>query len=216
MQENKINMNIEKLTVGFLIENCYVISSKDNHEAMVVDPGDEANKIIQFLKAKNLTLSKILLTHGHIDHIGACSQLYQAFQPEIFLHQNEYSLYQRVNDQAKLFGLPELDVPETVTFINEKDKIPFAGQFFEVIYTPGHTQGSICYHSVKEHILFTGDTLFKESIGRTDLPGSIPDIIIPSIKKKLLTLADKTVIYPGHMGKSTIGSEKQRNPFLMM
>ena len=199
------------LTVGALAENCYIIH--ENNKAIIIDPGDEADRIMSILQEKNLHLEKILLTHAHYDHIGAVDILYEKLKPEIFLHKDDNEIYFKASDQANYFGLPDLKVPDALTPIEHNDEIIFEDYSIKVLHTPGHSPGSVCFHFVSEDFVFTGDTLFKHAIGRTDLPGGDSRKIIPSIKNNLFKLNDDCVVYPGHMMPTTILEEKTNNPF---
>ena len=209
-------MNIKTFIVGSFGENTYVIfdkNDKSNDSAIIIDPGDENGHVIDFLKSNNLNPIKILLTHSHIDHIIGIQFLYRYYQPEIYLHEDDHWIYKRANEQASFFGLSDVESVDVTNLFKEEIVIPFSTSQFEVIHTPGHTPGSVCYYSRQDKIIFTGDTLFKRSIGRTDLLGGNSSSIIDSIRNKLFVLDDNVIIYPGHMDKSSIGEEKLMNPF---
>ena len=207
------NIHIEKFVVGPLKENTYILHDQ-NQECIIIDPGDEEeDKIVNYLKIHNLYPKKILITHAHFDHVGALNTIYQLYKPQIYLYELDYDLYQNIDKQLALFGLPTIILPPLKPFDRYLDQIFFFNQSFYIIHTPGHTRGSVCFFYPENQILFTGDTLLYESIGRTDLPGTQPDQIIPSIKNNLLNLDENIVIYPGHMQSSTIGHEKKYNPF---
>lgn len=206
-------MQIDKLSVGFFLENTYILH--EENEAIIIDPGDEDDRIIDFLESKKLNLQSILLTHGHLDHIGAVDSLYQKYQADIYLHEDDYILYQNVKRQASLLGLAEVNVPDFKPYNNDFKNFSFRGHDINIIHTPGHTMGSVCYLFSNLKWLFTGDTLFRGAIGRTDLPGGDPSKIIPSIKNNLLSLDNSIEIFPGHMETSTIGTERNHNPYLI-
>ncbi len=204
-------MTIKTLVVGPLDVNCYVIHY--DKEAVCIDPGGDFNVIIDYITKNDLKLNKIILTHGHFDHIGASKALYDKYNADVYINENDYNLYLNVNDFIPSFmDYPPIEVPKKVKFV--EDRLYFGDKYFNVIHTPGHTKGSVSYYCEEVGVIFTGDTLFKGSIGRTDLPGGDYKSIMHSIKNKILLLGDSTVIYPGHMGISTIGEEKLRNPFL--
>ncbi len=204
-------MNIETLVLGPLTENCYIVY-QDN-DAVLIDPGDEDVRIIDFLQSHQLQLSKILLTHAHYDHVGALLPLAEKYQPEIYLHKEDLWLYQNVDKQLPGFGLPNIKLPEISFFTNDQDEISFQNSSFQVMHTPGHTPGSVCYYHKSSNSIFTGDTLFKQGIGRTDLPGGSYSDLISSIKEKLFQLNNQVRVYAGHMEASTIEQERQYNPF---
>jgi glyoxylase-like metal-dependent hydrolase (beta-lactamase superfamily II) len=204
-------MTIKTLVVGPLEVNCYIIHN--DKDAICIDPGDDPDMIMDYLTANSLSLGKILLTHAHFDHIGGVKSLYDKYKPDIYLHKGDYNLY--TNASGLMPGFTDhikIEVPKDVNFIEDNDIVSFSDKDFKVIHTPGHSRGSVCYYY--DDVLFTGDTIFRGSIGRTDLPGGDYNTIISSIKNKLCILSDNTVIYPGHMGISTIKEEKLSNPFL--
>jgi len=210
-------MWIRSLIVGFLDTNCYLVAPKEGSEAIVIDPGfreDEAEKILKEITEHGLQVKYIVNTHGHLDHISGNSILRQATKALILIHENDVSM---LNDSLKNFsrrlGLV-VTSPPADRLIRDGEIIELGQLELEVIHTPGHTYGSISLYCQEEGIVFTGDTLFAGSIGRTDLSGSSFKDIMQSLRGKLMKLPDQTLVYPGHGGKTTIGKEKRDNPFL--
>jgi len=204
----------EILPVGPLRCNCSVIGDDATREAMVIDPGDDLSKIVAILQKHNLSVKRIVITHAHIDHVGGAMKLRALTGAPIFLNQDDYALLKMLDVQAAWLGMA---VPEAV----EIDQSPAHGDSLRtgslvstVLHTPGHTQGSICLYFPAEKTLIAGDTLFAGSIGRTDLPGGSFEKIIGSLKGHLLALPDETVVVPGHGALTTIGEERESNPFL--
>jgi hydroxyacylglutathione hydrolase len=203
---------IDRLTVGPFGTNCYILGDESNREGMVIDPGDDVKGILTRAGELKLNIKQIVLTHGHIDHIGALKPLKEATGAEISMHPADAkSLANRA--LGVLFGLFYPPAPPPDRLLNEGDTIQVGEVKLKVLHTPGHTPGGISLAG--DGVVFTGDTLFKESIGRTDLPGGNHSEIIRSIRHKLLTLPDETVVYPGHGPETTIGTEREGNPFLV-
>ncbi|MDD4873509.1 MAG: MBL fold metallo-hydrolase [Dehalococcoidales bacterium] len=206
-------MILKMLTVGAYEANCYIVGSEKDRSGMVIDPGDEAGRIISEIKNLNLQIKTIVLTHGHADHTGAAMKVKKETGAEIAVHEDDISLINNEIISAILgFSRDKRCIPDKL--LNDGDVVSIGGLNFNVIHTPGHSSGGICLSG--EGVLFSGDTLFENSIGRTDLPGSDGDyeIIIKSIKDKLMTLDDKITVYPGHGPKTTIGAERRGNPFI--
>lgn len=204
-------MLIKKMPLGCYSANCYILTCKDTKETIVVDPGGDSKKAIKVIEEEGLKLKYIVLTHGHADHIGGVLELKNTYDVPILIHENDEEL---IADSSK--NLSDLLPMEKTEFnssenLKDGDIIEFGKLKIEVIHTPGHTQGCICL-KIDNHII-TGDTLFKESVGRTDLYGSSGDII-DSIKNKLLTYSDDVIVYPGHGENSTIGYERENNPYI--
>lgn len=192
--------------------NCYIVYSEDTKKAVVIDPGVELKVIEDYIEKNKLEVEKILLTHGHADHIGTLQDLKTKLQVPILAHKDELELLRdgSLNFSIQMFAKEiSIDIDEA---LEDKDLIKIEDLEFEVIHTPGHTPGGVCYKI--GNYLITGDTLFQGSIGRTDFPGGSFEEIIDSIKSKLLVLDESTTILPGHGPHSTIAYEKQYNPFL--
>lgn len=206
-------MNIDCLVLGMICTNCYIVSDKNTKEAIVIDPADEAEKIIAYLKERQLSLKAILLTHGHFDHINGIEELKKHFFVKVYAGRAE----------DKLLLNPELNCSYQIArevsvcadeWIEDGNQLTFGSLSFNVIETPGHTRGCVCYYFKSEQVLFSGDTLFLESVGRCDMPTGNEQQMMDSIVNKLFLLPDETVVYPGHGNKTFIGYEKRNNPYI--
>ncbi len=207
-------MIIETFPVGPLQCNCTILGDEEAAEAIVIDPGDEVGRIQRRLTELGLKLKQILVTHAHIDHVGGALRLKRLTGAPILLNENDLPLLKMMEMQAGWIGIP---TPETAPpdesladgLVVGLDRYPA-----QVVYTPGHTQGSVCLHFAALKLLVAGDTLFAGSIGRTDLPGGNSEQIIDSIQTRLLALPDETKVLTGHGPSTTIGTERKSNPFL--
>ncbi|MGC2423523.1 MAG: MBL fold metallo-hydrolase [Nitrospirota bacterium] len=206
-------MILETIAVGALAVNCYIVGSEAAHEAAVIDPGDDAARITSVLHRRGLNLKYIILTHAHFDHAGAAKELFEKTFASVMVHEKDAALLKNISVQAALFGMNVDEPPRPDIFLKGGDKIEVGDVEMEVIETPGHTPGGISLYIKKAHVVFTGDTLFWGSIGRTDLPGGDYNTIIHSLKDKLGNLPDDTKVYPGHGDDTTIGFEKKQNPY---
>jgi hydroxyacylglutathione hydrolase len=204
----------EIFPVGPLGCNCSVFGDETTREAIVVDPGDDVADIERILDAHGLRVKAIVITHAHIDHIGGAAKLKASRNAPVYMNPSDGVLYDLLDVQAGWLGVETPDRTEVDTAAREGDTLRLGGTEFHVLHTPGHTPGSTCLWIPGESKLIAGDTLFRESIGRTDLPGGDPAAILRSIKGKLLTLPDETVVVPGHGPVTTIAHERQWNPFL--
>lgn len=207
-------MILETFPVGPLQCNCTVLGDKASGEAMVVDPGENIPQILAILARHKLTLKQIVVTHGHIDHVGGAVRLKRATGAPILLNQNDLPLLAMMDEQAGWLGIetPEVAPPD----VSAEDGMVagIAGHAAHILHTPGHTRGSICLHFAQDNLLLAGDTLFARSIGRTDLPGGDGRQILRSIHDRVLTLPEETRVVPGHGPATTIGEERESNPFL--
>jgi hydroxyacylglutathione hydrolase len=204
----------EILPVGMLQCNCSIFGDEQSREAIVIDPGDNIEEILAILEKHSLKVKAIVITHAHIDHIGGAAKLKALTGAPVHMNQDDAELYDRLDVQAGWLGVETPERTAIDTAAREGDSLKLGNAEFQVLHTPGHTQGSISLWIPAENKLVAGDTLFRDSIGRTDLPGGDGRQILRSIHTKLLTLpADATVI-PGHGPNTTIGREKERNPFL--
>ncbi|KWT84102.1 MBL fold metallo-hydrolase [Candidatus Magnetominusculus xianensis] len=200
---------IRRIAVGQLEVNCYIVS--DDAEAMVIDPGDEPDRILDYITEKGLKLVKILCTHTHFDHIGALPDLKEAFlNASVQMHKDEVVIYKMAKDMAAVWGFQIDPMPEPDVLLSEGSEVVVGGITFKVLHTPGHTPGGICLYGAGN--LISGDTLFAGSVGRTDLPGGN----MPALKtsfKRLMTLPSDTKVLPGHGPTSTIADELSNNFF---
>ena len=213
-------MIIETFPVGPLQCNCTVLGCVTTRRAIVIDPGDEVETVLAALGRLELTVEAIIHTHAHLDHVGATHGLADVTGARVLLHDGDQFLYDNVDLQAQLFGFPVPEMTPVGGHLKDGEALAFGEIRGEILHTPGHTPGSLCLHiptessSLPEPRLFAGDTLFAGSIGRTDLWGGDMDAIIRSIRGRLLTLPDETVVVPGHGPATTIGRERRTNPFL--
>ena len=204
----------EILAVGPLRCNCSILGDEATREAMVVDPGDDIAKIVALLEKHQLIVKRIVITHAHIDHVGGAMKLRALTGAPIFLNENDYALLKMLDVQAAWLGMAAPDAVEIDQSPAQGDSFSTGSIVANVLFTPGHTEGSICLYFPAEKMLLAGDTLFAGSIGRTDLPGGSFEKIIRSVKGKLLELPDETVVVPGHGSMTTIGDEREMNPYL--
>jgi len=204
----------ETLPVGMLGCNCSILGDPATLEAIVVDPGDEIQEIVAILKRHNLTVKIIVITHAHIDHIGGASKLRALTGAPVYMHEDDSVLAENLAMQASWLGMATPENPGIDTPAKEGDILRAGSIEAHVLHTPGHTQGSISLYLPTHGRLIAGDTLFKGSVGRTDLPGGSFETISSSIRGKLYTLPDSTIVYPGHGTPTDIGSEKRSNPFV--
>jgi glyoxylase-like metal-dependent hydrolase (beta-lactamase superfamily II) len=207
-------MILESFPVGPLRCNCTILGDEVTHEAVVVDPGDNIAEILSRLRKHGLTLRQIVITHAHIDHVGGAALLKKATGAPVFLNQNDLGLLGAMEMQAGWLGIPTPEVASPDASAEDGLAVGLATLQAEVIHTPGHTPGSICLLFPQQHLLLAGDTLFAGSIGRTDLPGGDGRQILRSLRDRLLVLPDTTRVLPGHGPDTTIGEERQSNPFL--
>jgi hydroxyacylglutathione hydrolase len=203
---------IKKLEVGPIMANCFILGCETTKEAAVIDPGDDADRILMILAKENLTVKYLVNTHGHFDHVGANKRMKEVTGAPLAIHTEDVPMLSQLSRSAASFGLAAENSPEPDLLLHDGDTVTFGDITLKVIHTPGHSRGGICLYT-KGH-LFAGDTLFAGSIGRTDLPGGDYDTLIASIKEKLLALPDDTVVYTGHGPETTIANEKRMNPFL--
>jgi glyoxylase-like metal-dependent hydrolase (beta-lactamase superfamily II) len=205
----------EILPVGPLQCNCSIIGDESTRESIVIDPGDEIDDVLTIINKHNLKVKQIVITHAHIDHVGGAMKLRAATGAPILLNQNDYALLKMLDVQAAWIGVATPDAVEIDHSIGQSDKITAGSLSAEILHTPGHTEGSISLYFPLEKKLIAGDTLFAGSIGRTDLPGGSYKKIIASLQEKLMALPDDTVVVPGHGPLTTIGEERESNPFLV-
>ncbi len=213
-------MIIRQMALGPIQANCFILGCEKTREAAVIDPGDEADRILMALADDKLTLKVIVNTHGHFDHVGANKRLKEVTGADIAIHKLDAPMLSQLSSAASAWGLKSEDSPTPDRLLEDGDIIRFGDIELSVLHTPGHTIGGISLYTeyknaggdVKKAV-FSGDTLFTGSIGRTDFPGGNYDTLISSIHNKLFTLDDTVTVYPGHMGTTTIEVEKRTNPF---
>jgi hydroxyacylglutathione hydrolase len=204
----------EILPVGMLQCNCSVFGDEQTREGLVVDPGDDIEDVLEIVRRHGLTVKAIVITHAHIDHIGGAQKLKSATGAPVYMNPNDAQLQKMLDVQASWLGMPPVVPVEVDTAAKDGDRLVVGTSEVHVLHTPGHTQGSISLWLPGENKLVAGDTLFRDSIGRTDLPGGDGRQILRSIHEKLMPLPDDVVVIPGHGPNTTIGREKQFNPFL--
>jgi len=208
-------MIIETFPVGWLQCNCTILGDEQTREAIVIDPGDDPQEILARLEKHGLTPKQILCTHTHIDHVGAIHELQERAGTPASIHKADLFLFEKLDVQAQWIGIPMPKRGAIEHFVEDGSAVACHGVEVGVIHTPGHTPGSASFHLAGDrNILFTGDTLFAQSIGRTDLWGGSHPLIIASIQKKLMTFDDDTLVISGHGQSTTIGHERRYNPFL--
>ena len=211
----------EILPVGMLQCNCHIVGDPITREAIVIDPGDDVETILEVIARHELKVGNILITHSHIDHIIGLKKLREATGAPVLMHQADLDLYQQMEMQAEWINWATPELSEVDDFLTEGKSIKWGNYELRVMHTPGHTKGSVCLYLPREEntiqhpgLLFAGDTLFEGSIGRTDLWGGSMKEILRSLKTKLLTLPDETIVFPGHGSPTTIGVERETNPYL--
>src|SRR3984893_8425114 len=205
----------EILPVGPLQCNCSIIGDEATHEAMVIDPGDEIASILALIGKHKLQVKQIVITHAHIDHVGGAMKLRAATGAAILLNQNDYALLKILDVQAAWIGVPPPGAVEIDQSLTTGDVVKAGAHSANILHTPGHTEGSICLYFPAEKTLIAGDTLFAGSIGRTDLPGGSMQKIMQSLHGTVLALPDDTKVVPGHGPLTTIGEERESNPWLV-
>jgi len=204
----------EILPVGPLQCNCSIFGDETSREGLVVDPGDEIDEILEIINRHGLAVKAIVITHAHIDHIGGAQKLKQATGAPVYMNPNDVELQKMLDVQAAWLGMQPPEAVSIDVDAKDGDRLVMGATEFHVLHTPGHTQGSISLWIPGEKKLVAGDTLFRDSIGRTDLPGGDGKQILRSIHSKLLPLPEDTVVVPGHGDQTTIGREKRFNYFL--
>ncbi len=207
-------MIVRKITNGPFQQNCYLIGDTETKTGMIIDPGSEPEKISSEIFHLGLSVRDVFNTHGHIDHIGAVESLRRSLGILFHLHPNDEPLVQKADQYAAMFSLPFDAIPAIDRYLQDQDVFMIGNLKMKVIHIPGHTPGCCGFYFSGGNAVFSGDTLFRESIGRTDLPGGNHEMILKSIREKLFALPGETVVYPGHGPETTIGHEKNNNPFM--
>jgi glyoxylase-like metal-dependent hydrolase (beta-lactamase superfamily II) len=207
-------MLIETFTVGSFQVNNYIIACEETRSAALIDAGEEGfNHIDDYIEANNLKLDYLLVTHGHLDHVAGANYLQKTKKIPVYINYEDNFLLDVLEGQLSMYGMSPSKPPKNTTPIKDGDTLQLGKIKIEVIATPGHSPGAVCYYMPEEKVIFTGDTVFADSVGRTDLPGGSYDQLIQSIKEKLLILPDDVTIYPGHGPATMLGKERQNNPF---
>lgn len=206
-------MKIEHYVVGVVGTNCYFAVNEETKECLIIDPGDNADALAKKIREGGYKPVTILLTHGHFDHIMGVDGLVSEFQLPVYVHEDDVEMLRRPElNGGAMIGVRVSTKADHV--MHDNDELSLAGMQIRVIHTPGHTPGGVCLYFPEKEVVFSGDTLFCESVGRTDLPGGSMGTLIRSIRERLMKLSDLTVVYPGHGEPTKIGYEKQNNPFL--
>jgi glyoxylase-like metal-dependent hydrolase (beta-lactamase superfamily II) len=217
--EQAVNDPVSEIAIGRTVfvefgENCWLIGNTRSKEAICVDPGGTPAQVLELAKQMGMTIKYIANSHGHIDHIAGVGGLRRETGAKVLMHQNDVEMLRHAKDMGLRFGMEVEEPGDPDAFLNDLDAIDVDGLKLQVLHTPGHTQGSICFYV--PGVVFAGDTLFAGSVGRTDLPGGDMDQEMASICDRLLALPDDTLVLPGHMEQTTIGQERQRNPYVRM
>jgi hydroxyacylglutathione hydrolase len=207
-------MILEMLTVGPFQENCYVIGDEEIGEGAIVDPGDEAARIALAVEQTGLAISEILITHAHIDHVGAVAALVEEYACPVLMHAEAEPMLQQLPTQAMMMGLRFGKVPNVDRRIEDEEVLEVGGLRLKALYTPGHAPGHLAFYAESERLVFSGDALFAGSVGRTDLFGGDTEVLMRNIKERLMRLPDQTRVLSGHGPETTIGDERAHNPFL--
>lgn len=206
-------LNVQQYVVGSVMTNCYVASNEETKEAVIVDPGDAADALKQKIAQSGLKPVAILLTHGHFDHASAAGELSDAYHIPVYAHEDEKETLENPNiNLTGMWGEHGVSYHADV-FVKDNELLSLAGFQIRVLHTPGHTVGGCCYYFEDEGAVFVGDTLFCSSVGRSDFPGGSASVLLRSIQEKLFVMPDDTNVYPGHNETTTIGWERQYNPF---
>lgn len=206
-------LEINHYVVGQVQTNCYVVINNETKECFIVDPGASAKQLAERIRKDELNPVAILLTHGHFDHAGAAEELAKEFGVKIYAHEGEEdTLKDPQKNVSWMVGANETYHADV--FLKDEEVITLAGFEIKVFHTPGHTEGGCCYYIEEENVIFSGDTLFAQSVGRTDFPGGSMSKIVRSIQDKLMILPEDTVVYPGHNDPTTIETERMYNPYL--
>ncbi len=209
---NNGSFQVVQIPVGMLRSNCYLLYGSESRQTAIIDPGDEGEIILRTIRELNLIPSIVLLTHGHGDHIGAVGLIKEQYQIPVAIHWEEAQMLTDARaNLSGLFGEPILSPPAD-RLLKDGDRVELDGRWIDVLHTPGHSPGGISL--LIGDCLFTGDALFKETVGRTDLPGGSHVRLIRGIREKILTLKDEVIIYPGHGPATTVGEERRNNPYL--
>ncbi len=206
-------IEVRGLIVGAFQENCWVIGNRRTREAICIDPGEQADDILHMASEMGVTIKMIANSHAHLDHVLGVRGVQSADNASFLLHEADLDILQGAAESAARFGMQVEQPPDPDHYIDDEQQVEVDGVALHVIHTPGHTRGSVCFYG--HGVLFSGDTLFRNSIGRTDLPGGDFAQEMSSIVDKLLRLPDDTIVLPGHMDQTTLGAERVQNPFIL-
>ena len=205
-------IEIKSMTLGMVATNCYLIINKETKEALLIDPADNALRISNVIEENVCTLKAILLTHGHFDHIMALNELKKRYNVPVYAHEEEEDVLKQSSlNMSGMIG--QIYTTQADIYVKDGEHLKLAGLDIIVLHTPGHTKGGVCYYLPEEKVLMSGDTLFHCSIGRTDFPTGSMSQLVRSVKEQLFVLPDDVQVYPGHDSVTSIGYEKQYNPF---
>ena len=205
-------IEIKSMTLGMVATNCYLIINKETKEALLIDPADNALRISNVIEENGCTLKAILLTHGHFDHIMALNELKKRYNVPVYAHEEEEDVLKQSSlNMSGMIG--QIYTTQADIYVKDGEHLKLAGLDIIVLHTPGHTKGGVCYYLPEEKVLMSGDTLFHCSIGRTDFPTGSMSQLVRSVKEQLFVLPDDVQVYPGHDSVTSIGYEKQYNPF---
>ncbi|MBL8015950.1 MAG: MBL fold metallo-hydrolase [Ignavibacteria bacterium] len=211
-------MQIKKFTVNPFAMNCYIYWDERSGDGVIIDPGAfeefEKEEILNYIAQNKINIKLILNSHGHIDHIMGNDWAKKMWNVPLLMHKDDMPLIDKALDQGAMFGVTFPKPPAPDEFIDGSDEVKFADTVFKILYTPGHSPGSVCFVDEKEKVIFAGDTVFNGSIGRTDLWMGDINVLLDSIHNKIFKYEDEYTLYPGHMDETTIGWEKANNPFL--
>jgi hydroxyacylglutathione hydrolase len=210
-----VELQVRGVVVGLFRENCWIVGSRRRGEACVIDPGDEPEQILALARDMGVRITRVVASHAHLDHIMAARAIVEATGAPFLLHQADQFIADNLPVSARmLLGHDVPPAPTPDAFPTDGQDLEIAGVTVQVIHTPGHTPGSLCLYAADARLLFSGDTLFRESVGRTDLPGGDTDQILRSISRRLFALPADTRVLPGHMQETTIAHERAHNPFV--
>jgi glyoxylase-like metal-dependent hydrolase (beta-lactamase superfamily II) len=207
-------MILEVLTVGPFQENCYILGDEGSGVGAIVDPGDEAARIAMAVEGTRLEIASIIVTHAHIDHVGAVATLVDEYACPVLMHAEAEPMLKQLPTQAMMMGLRFGKVPSVDRHVEDEEVLGVGDLRLRSLYTPGHAPGHLAFYAEDERLVLSGDALFAGSVGRVDLPGGSMEVLMRSIEERLLTLPDETAVYPGHGPRTTIGNERVANPFL--
>lgn len=209
-------MHVEQMTVGMFQSNCFIASCDETKEAVVIDAGDEGDRIVGYVEENDLDVKMIVNTHAHIDHVSGLPAVVAALRVSVVMHRSEMLIYDSLDEQAGMFGLKGPGSVKIERFIDEGDLVIFGKSKGKVLHTPGHSPGgiTIVFEEENPKVAFVGDVLFQGSIGRTDLSGADHDVMMNTLENVIMKLPDDMIVYSGHGPPTTIGREKQSNPFL--